>query len=474
MVERSWFQANSPEFRLRGEKIKVLGCPIEFYWTLKNLLPTAKNRIVISSLYLGTGESEKQLVDAVDRAITLSDGELKVQILLDYTRGSRGKKNSRTMLLPLFDRTKNLEVALYHTPDLRGISKKLLPERWNEVIGLAHMKIYIIDNNVIISGANLSHDYFTNRQDRYIIIEDSIVADFFQSLVATVSTFSIQLNSDNTESLHKDWKIHPFLGDYKAFKAEVKRRVDELIDVWKRENLFSEGSNVTTNLLRNLGVRQPQNSSADADSWVYPLVQMGPYNITHDETATNSLFRSAPLSSRILLATGYFNLTPQYEDVICNQSKAEFNILTASPRANGFFNGKGISGYIPKLYLYLANLFRMKVKVAGQRRRICIHEYEYRDWTFHGKGLWYYPPSSHLPTTTFIGSPNFGCRSVYRDLEAQVAVVTSNTTLKKNLFKEQERLFQHSSLLQEYYLFRPERRIPLWVRLFSKVFRSFF
>ena len=32
------------------------------------------------------------------------------------------------------------------------------------IIGLQHCKIYIFDDSVIISGANLSHDYFTNRQ----------------------------------------------------------------------------------------------------------------------------------------------------------------------------------------------------------------------------------------------------------------------------------------------------------------------
>lgn len=56
-----------------------------------------------------------------------------------------------------------IKVFLYHTPKLRGLLRWLLPERYNELIGIQHMKLYIFDDSIIISGANLSHDYFTNR-----------------------------------------------------------------------------------------------------------------------------------------------------------------------------------------------------------------------------------------------------------------------------------------------------------------------
>jgi CDP-diacylglycerol--glycerol-3-phosphate 3-phosphatidyltransferase len=43
-------------------------------------------------------------------------------------------------------------LGLYHTPNLRGAIKALVPERFNEVMGLQHMKIYLFDNDVLISG----------------------------------------------------------------------------------------------------------------------------------------------------------------------------------------------------------------------------------------------------------------------------------------------------------------------------------
>ena len=42
--------------------------------------------------------------------------------------------------------------------------RRVLPPRVSEVVGVCHLKAYIFDNDVLISGANLSNDYFTIRQ----------------------------------------------------------------------------------------------------------------------------------------------------------------------------------------------------------------------------------------------------------------------------------------------------------------------
>ena len=76
-----------------------------------------------------------------------------MSILLDYMRGSRGVKNSRTMLLPLLKESpSSVTVALFHTPKLRCIVRRLLPERYNETFGVNHIKAYIFDDTIIISG----------------------------------------------------------------------------------------------------------------------------------------------------------------------------------------------------------------------------------------------------------------------------------------------------------------------------------
>ena len=41
----------------------------------------------------------------------------------------------------------------------------------NELLGVYHIKYYLFDDNVIISGANLADHYFENRRDRYVLIK---------------------------------------------------------------------------------------------------------------------------------------------------------------------------------------------------------------------------------------------------------------------------------------------------------------
>ena len=49
-----------------------------------------------------------------------------------------------------------LSVFLYHTHVLGWLGKLLLPARWNEGVSLQHCKAYLFDDDVLISGANLS------------------------------------------------------------------------------------------------------------------------------------------------------------------------------------------------------------------------------------------------------------------------------------------------------------------------------
>ena len=93
---------------------------------------------------------------AVERSAA-SDQCLNVEILLEHTRGSRGEHNSRTMLLPLIQNfTDVVKVSLYHSPSLRGLLKLLLPERFNETIALTHLKVYLTDDTLIMSGCVIS------------------------------------------------------------------------------------------------------------------------------------------------------------------------------------------------------------------------------------------------------------------------------------------------------------------------------
>ena len=131
-------------------------------------------------------------------------------------------------------------------------------------------------------------------------------------------------------------------------------------------------------------------------------------------------------------------------------------------------------GGVPHGYTLIARNFYNLVSKHGQKERIKLLEYMREQWTFHAKGLWYYLPHKNRPFLTLIGSPNFGHRSVYRDLEAQVAIVTENEALSRALHQEQGRLYDRAANVTDATFELDDRKVPLWVRCVTRVMRSYF
>jgi hypothetical protein len=48
---------------------------------------------------------------------------------------------------------------MYHTPNLTGLRKKYIPRRINEGWGLQHMKLYGMDDEIILSGYTTSFSF---------------------------------------------------------------------------------------------------------------------------------------------------------------------------------------------------------------------------------------------------------------------------------------------------------------------------
>ncbi|XP_065503592.1 CDP-diacylglycerol--glycerol-3-phosphate 3-phosphatidyltransferase, mitochondrial isoform X1 [Caloenas nicobarica] len=476
-----WIRNLVPEFGISSSHVKVLSSPTEFYELLKVQIKSAKQRVVMASLYLGTGLLEQELVDCLEETLEKSlqakgPSSLRVSILLDYTRGSRGRKNSRTMLIPLLQRfPEQVRVSLFHTPNLRGLLRLLIPERFNETIGLQHIKVYLFDDNVILSGANLSDLYFTNRQDRYVLLQNSPeIADFFTELVDAIGDVSLQLQRDDTVQM-MEGMVHPYQGDKVAYCEIANRRVMEVINSarTRQELLHAKTFHSSQQGSSSLSQQGSGDLKPEPDTWIYPLIQMKPFGIQIDEMVTETLLTEAERDARVYLTTGYFNLTQAYMDLILG-TRAEYRILLASPEVNGFFGAKGVAGAIPAAYVYIEHQFYSEVCGLHQEERVRLQEYCRAGWTFHAKGLWLYLAGSDLPCLTLIGSPNFGYRSVHRDLEAQIAIVTENKALQQQLHQEQEQLYLCSGVVSSATFEQPNRYVKLWVKLVTPLIKNFF
>ena len=62
-------------------------------------------------------------------------------------------------------------------------------------------------------------------------------------------------------------------------------------------------------------------------------------------------------------------------------------VLTSSPRANGFYKAGRFKKYIPGMY----RVNELSVLEGNKKQgNVSIHEYENGEWTYHAKGAWIY------------------------------------------------------------------------------------
>ena len=86
---------------------------------------------------------------------------LQVSILIDALRGTREapRECAASLLVPLVEKFGDrVDVRMYHTPNFRGIKKRLVPQRFNEGWGLQHIKLYGMDDELILSGYDAPYE----------------------------------------------------------------------------------------------------------------------------------------------------------------------------------------------------------------------------------------------------------------------------------------------------------------------------
>ena len=469
----------APRIDINADQIEILDGPKGFYDTLKAKIRESKRRIYLSTLYVG--KTEHDLITTIRDALLHNGPKLKVSILTDALRGTREAPDPScaSLLASLVaEFPDRVEVRMYHTPNLTGVRKALLPKRINEGWGLQHIKLYGFDDEVILSGANLSNDYFTNRQDRYHVFKSKAVADYFDRIHSAVCSISFLLQSSDTPSRFTlEWPAsNPAPNPLEA----PKRHIEE-----------------ATSLLLPFVTPTASLSPPTTSTFVYPF-------ICHPPTINTELpaFR-ALLARRIKSYTftaGYFNPHLQITSSLLAASSppnsAPGSILTASPYANGFFGSKGISGLLPAAYTHLSLVFLQ----AARGKNIQLREWQrgivgqQNGWTYHAKGLWVTlqpdlqresasrtPNRTSLglgtdvkgedssavagPSVTLIGSSNYTTRSYGLDLEVGAMVVTEDEGLMRKLKREEELLMSHTSLVKEADLEKKERKAGWKVRV---------
>ncbi|MCJ1360373.1 MAG: CDP-diacylglycerol--glycerol-3-phosphate 3-phosphatidyltransferase [Icmadophila ericetorum] len=477
-----------PRIDINGDQITILEGPVEFYETLKTKIRGAKRRIFLSTLYIG--QAEHELVQCL-RETLLANEELQVSILTDYLRGTRESPNPScaSLLASLVaEFPDRVDVRMYHTSNLVGFKELVIPKRINEGWGLQHMKLYGFDDEVILSGANLSNDYFTNRQDRYYVFSAETVTQHFEQIHDTMCSLSFKLlpGEKNPGSYSLEWpEDNPCpspLRNPKLFNTATTK-------IFTR---FTEPP--------PLGATAPFKTS---NTSIWPVFNLHHSFRTELPILGHLLVSPIPSGSSFVFTAGYFNPHPLVVSCLLScakgtpisksaipvgpdgqlaspppedpSRKVSGTVITAHPHANGFFGSKGVSGMLPSAYTLLSQKFLRAVTkhVPG---KVELREWKRGTvgtpdgWTYHAKGLWLTVPASPDtpppgPSVTIIGSSNYTTRSYLLDSEVGAAVLTTDEGLMKRLKAEQENLLKYAHNVESKDLEIVERAVSWRVKL---------
>ncbi|CCH60975.1 hypothetical protein TBLA_0D04790 [Henningerozyma blattae CBS 6284] len=468
----------NPRFYFRQNEIDIIVNPNEFYALLKDKISKAEERVFLASLYLGKNENE--LVDSISDALK-KNSNLKVYILLDGLRGTREapKSCSASLLSPLVrDFDNRVDIRFYKTPALTIFKKKLLPKRFIEGIGLQHMKIYGVDNEVILSGANLSSDYFSNRQDRYYLFKSKPFSEYYFKIHQLISSMSYKLMYSNTNastfkliwpktnSINNSMRKHQFLRDSSKILNEF---------------LHSKNFNINDNFSKF------ELNENEYPTVVYPVSQFTPLFKKNQDYSTEkpSILKMLEGIEKLpkikwSFTAGYFNMHPDIKTKLLTVPAKHGCIITASPQANGFYKSKGVSSMLPDAYLLLSKKFLKDCHKYGMNDKIQLKEWkkgivnEPNGWSYHAKGIWLSPDANDnegdFPFITTIGSSNYTKRAYSLDLETDAIVMTSDPILREKMNQELNNITKNCKDVNlEDFKNDPERNIGLGTRIATKI-----
>lgn len=501
-------EATVPKFAVDKGQIQVLYDPEEFYEQLKTKILAAKERVFLSTLYVGKEETE--LVSCLDEALT-KNRDLQVSVLIDGLRGTREEPEtcSASLLASLLHKHGDrVDIRCYITPHLFGLKKQLIPKRFNEGWGLQHMKLYGCDDDIILSGANLSRDYFTNRQDRYFVFKSRPIVDYYHAIHNAVCKLSWRV------SLPKPAEKAPEPGKLAAFfKKQAKKVAEKVLPEpepvkdpgfvleWPRDNTLQspnvslaefqrqatvslaplitnkkvEGRRKVKSIAQRESEAESVTETDSTQTLVFPISQFTPLLKPDSSTEFPTLGRLLSMlsmqRSSWTFTAGYFNMHPEFKAKLLGSVPDKGTVITASPQANGFYKSHGISQYLPDCYTLLARQFILDVNKAHRQKEIELLEWQRGTvntpggWSYHAKGIWIKGPGDELPSITVVGSSNYTRRGYSKDLETNALIVTTDEELKRQLQQEIDHIEKYTTKksLKDYD--QEDRQVKTWVKV---------
>ena len=451
-----------PCFAVPPAGLRVLDSPASFYDALLRGARSARRRVSLATLYLDDGPLEAALVDELLAAQARAP-ERELALLVDYHRARR--PGALTLPARVAAAAPGSRVALLASPaapapggggggDGLLFGSERLPGALSEVCGVFHAKAAVFDDAVLLTGANLSADYFTSRQDRALIAEGApelaaFVCELLEALAARGWTLEETTGGRGGGSCGGGGGGGSSGGggggggggeakEEGAAAGAVGGRPPSVALRRPRAPTATLAEDVQGALVAARRAHPPPSAEAVAHGgcWLVPMVQAEAAGVVAEAEAVQWLLGRAMTGAapddepsggggggsgsggrsgggsdmmRVLLSSPYLNLTDEYEARLlpgrngggeAAEGSAEGSadcsppeaptLLSAAPTASGFAGASGVKGLIPHVYAELAA--RLVGRARARGAPLAMEHYARPGWTYHAKGLWLWPP----------------------------------------------------------------------------------
>ena len=402
-----------PCIPVTADRVATLPGPAAFRETLLELVARARERILVATLYLQDDDAGREVLSAL-YAAKAARPELEIAVFVDWHRAQRG----------LIGGARSAgNATLYREMAHRlgaGVPVYGVPVQTREMMGVMHLKGFILDDTVLYSGASLNDVYLHRHQryrlDRYHVVRDRHLADSLAGLLLHVVRPSPAVHALDTGAAPRTASLRTPIIRLRRVLAKTHYHM--------AEGTVRSGEVGITPLL-GIGARDNELNAVVLD-----------------------LIRRA--RDHLILFTPYFNLPGPVRRAVDAKIKerCRVTIVLGDKVANDFYippeEPFKTIGVLP--YLYEGNLRRFcrTHQRAIDQALLDVHLWRHGEHTFHLKGLMVDEDYALLTGN------NINPRAWRMDLENGLLIHDPHRLLAKQHREELNRVLAHTQRLDHY------------------------
>ncbi|CAJ0992298.1 CDP-diacylglycerol--serine O-phosphatidyltransferase [Pantoea sp. Nvir] len=406
------YLAQLPKLAQSVADMSTLYSPAEFRCTLLKKIAAARYRICIVALYMENDDAGRLVMDALYTAKRIRP-TLDISILVDWHRAQRGRIGATHSIT---NADWYCEIAMQHT-DI-NIPVYGIPVNTREVLGVLHLKGFIIDDTLIYSGANINnvylHQHDKYRYDRYQLIRNL-------QLVDTMYEW-ININFKQSKAVNRLDQIE------RSSASQVKNVTRQFRQTLRRFNYQFVGN------------------GHNGELTVTPLVGLGKHNLLN-----KTIFHLMPCTEKKLtICTPYFNLPAILVRRIIHllRKGKEVEIIVGDKTTNDFYIPPDkpfkVIGTLPYLYEINLRRFLSRLQYYVDNKQLAVRIWKDGDNSYHLKGIWV------DKEWTLITGNNLNLRAWYLDLENAVLIHDPLQQLAEQREKELMLIRNHTQVMKNF------------------------